>query len=75
MYISHKNNVIKSIEDTEWKCRLRVKGMTLDEYWAWIASITTQDDDGHDVITYPSEDFTIVECTDENVQARLESAW
>ena len=45
--------------------------MSKPEYWTWIATITTQDDDGHDVITYPSEDFTIVECTDEDVQERL----
>ena len=45
--------------------------MSKPEYGAWIATITTQDDDGRDVVTYPSEDFTIVECTDEDVQARL----
>ena len=41
--------------------------MSKPEYGAWLDSIT--DSDG--VITYPSEDFTIVECTDEDVQARL----
>ena len=71
MYISHKSNVLQTFHETEWKCRLRSKGMSLTEYWTWIATITTQDDDGHDVVTYPSEDFTIVECTDEDVQARL----
>jgi hypothetical protein len=45
--------------------------MSKPEYWTWIASITTQDDDDRDIVTYPSEDFTIVECTDEDVQARL----
>ena len=41
--------------------------MSKPEYWTWIETIT--DADG--VVTYPSEDFTIVECTDENVQERL----
>ena len=41
--------------------------MSKPEYWTWIETIT--DADG--VITYPSEDFTIVECIDENVQERL----
>ena len=69
MHISHKNNVIKSIEDTEWKCRLRVKGMTLDEYWAWLASVTSGDPP---VVDLSGETgYTIVECTDEDVQARL----
>ena len=71
MYISHKSNVLQTVHETEWQCRRKVKGLNKSEYWAWLATITTQDDDGHDVITYPSEDFTIVECTDEDVQARL----
>ena len=71
MYISHKSNVLQTVHETEWSCRRKSKGMSKPEYWTWIASITTQDDDGNDVVTYPSEDFTIVECTDENVQERL----
>ena len=71
MYISHKSNVLQTVHETEWQCRRLVKGLNKSEYWTWIASITTQDDDGNDVVTYPSEDFTIVECTDEDVQARL----
>ena len=71
MFISHKSNVLQTVHETEWQCRRKSKGMSKPEYWTWIATITTQDDDGHDVITYPSEDFTIVECTDEDVQERL----
>ena len=71
MYISHKSNVLQHIHETEWQCRRLVKGLDKSGYWTWLASVTTQDDDGNDVITYPSEDFTIVECTDEDVQARL----
>ena len=71
MYISHKSNVLQQVHETEWQCRRMSKGLDKSEYWAWLASITTQDDDGHDVVTYPSEDFTIVECSDEDVQARL----
>ena len=71
MYISHKSNVLQYIHETEWQCRRNTKGLNKSEYWAWLATITTQDDDGNDVVTYPSEDFTIVECSDEDVQARL----
>ena len=56
MHISHKSNAIQSIHETEWQCRRKVKGQTKAEYWTWLATIT--DADG--VITYPSEDFTIV---------------
>ena len=72
MFISHKNNVIQSIEEAEWSCRMIAKSFNdTSDYWAWVDSITTQDADGFDVITYPSEDYTIVECTDEDVWARL----
>ena len=71
MFISHKSNVLQSFHDVEWKCRKRAKGLTKPEYWTWIGTITTQDENNKNVITYPSEDFKIVECTDENVNARL----
>ena len=71
MYISHKSNVLQTVHETEWQCRRLVKGLDKSEYWTWIATITTQDENGNDVVTYPSENFTIVECTDEDVSARL----
>ena len=71
MFISHKSNVLQSFHDVEWQCRKRAKGLTKPEYWTWIGTITTQDENNKNVITNPSEDFKIVECTDENVNARL----
>ena len=67
MYISHKSNILLTTHETEWQCRRKAKGLDKSEYWTWLATIT--DADG--VITYPSETFTIVECTDEDVSARL----
>ena len=69
MYISHKNNVIQHISDVEWECRRMTKGLGLSEYWTWIDTITSGD---HPVVDYSGETgYTIVECTDENVQERL----
>ena len=67
MFISHKSNVLQIVHESEWQCRRVTKGMSKPEYWAWEKTIT--DSDG--VVTYPSENFIIVECTDENVQERL----
>jgi hypothetical protein len=71
MYISHKSNVIQSYHELEWRCRKTVKGLNRSEYWTWVATVTS---DAHPpVIDYSGETgYTIVECTDEDVQARLE---
>ena len=46
--------------------------MTKSEYGDWLATITTKGGLGEDVIDYSDETgYTIVECTDEDVQARL----
>ena len=68
MYISHKSNVIQTVHETEWQCRRKVKGLDKPEYWAWLDSVTN----AKGVVDYSGETgYTIVECTDENIQARL----
>ena len=69
MYISHKSNAIQHIHETEWQCRRLTKGLTKPEYWVWLDSVTSGNPPEPD---YSGETgYTIVECTDENVQARL----
>ena len=68
-YISHKSNVIQQVSETEWNCRRKTKGLSKPEYWTWVATITSGDPP---VVDYSGETgYTIVECTDEDVQARL----
>ena len=69
MYISHKNNILQQVRETEWNCRRKTKGISKSEYWTWLASVTSGDPP---VVDYSGETgYTIVECTDEDVQARL----
>ena len=69
MYISHKSNVLQTVHETEWQCRRKVKGLNKSEYWAWLDSVTSGDPP---VVDYSGETgYVIVECTDEDVQARL----
>ena len=69
MYISHKSNVIQTVHEIEWQCRRKVKGLDKSEYWTWIDSVTSGDPP---VVDYSGETgYVIVECTDENVQERL----
>ena len=69
MYISHKSNVLQTVNEVEWQCRRKVKGLDKSEYWTWLASVTSGDPP---VVDYSGETgYTIVECLDEDVQARL----
>ena len=69
MFISHKANVLQQVHETEWECRRKTKGLDKSEYWTWLATITSDDPP---VVDYSGETgYTIVECTDEDVQARL----
>ncbi len=69
MYISHKSNVIQYIHELEWNCRRKTKGLSKSEYWAWLDSVTSGDPP---VVDLSGETgYVIVECTDEDVQARL----
>ena len=69
MFISHKSNVIQKVNELEWQCRRLTKGMTKPVYWEWLDTITSGDPP---VVDYSGETgYTIVECTDENVSARL----
>ena len=69
MFISHKNKVLQHISDVEWQCRRKTKGLNKSEYWAWLDSVTSGDPP---VADYSGETgYTIVECEDEDVQARL----
>ena len=69
MYISHKSNVLQTVHETEWQCRRKVKGLDKSEYWAWLDSVTSGDPPVADLSGETG--YVIVECTDEDVQARL----
>ena len=69
MYISHKSNVLQQVHEVEWQCRRLSKGLDKSEYWAWLDSVTSGDPP---VVDLSGETgYTIVECTDEDVYARL----
>ena len=40
MFISHKSNVLQVVNEVEWDCRRKTKGMTKPEYWSWKETIT-----------------------------------
>jgi hypothetical protein len=69
MFLSHKSNVLQTVHETEWQCRRLSKGQNKSEYWTWLASVTSGDPP---VVDLSGETgYVIVECTDEDVQVRL----
>ena len=61
MFISHKDNKIIAISEVEWECRLSTKKIPLNEYWAWLETVTTEDENGHKTYDFSGEDYEIVE--------------
>ena len=62
------------MHETEWQCRRNTKGQTKPEYWTWLESVTTTvaGDPPITTVDYSGETgYVIVECTDEDVQARI----
>ena len=69
MFISHKANTLLQVNEVEWQCRRHTKGLSKPEYWAWLDAVTSGDPP---IVDYSGETgYTIVECGDEDVQARL----
>ena len=75
MYIAHKSNTILSFHELEWECRRMAKGLATHNYWPWLDSVTTVTGTAPDEVSTVDlsgeTGYTIVECTDEDVQVRL----
>ena len=56
MFIAVKNKKIIAIHEADWQCRMKAKGLSKPEYWAWLETVTT------DVVSdYSGEDYEVVE--------------
>jgi len=64
MYIAVKNSKIVAIEEVEWDCRRKAKGITKPEYWTWLDSVTTVTGTPPDevkTVDFSGEDYEIHE--------------
>ena len=61
MFIAIKDTKIITIHEVEWQCRRKVKGLSKPEYWTWLATITSEDENGHKTYDFSGEDYEIVE--------------
>ena len=72
MFIATKDTKVIDIHEVEWQCRRRAKGISVSEYWTWLESVTTEDENGFKTYDFSGEDYEIVE-TEINVQEFYQS--
>jgi len=61
MFIAIKDTKVIAIHETEWQCRRRVKDLSKPDYWTWLESVTTEDENGTESYDFSGEDYEIVE--------------
>tara|TARA_B100001939_G_C16811138_1_gene560044 strand:- start:52 stop:606 length:555 start_codon:yes stop_codon:yes gene_type:complete len=61
MFISIKDSKIIAIAEVEWEARRLTKKLSLSDYWTWLESVTSEDENGIKTYDFSSEDYEIVE--------------
>ena len=61
MFIATKDTKLIAIHEVEWQCRRKAKGLDKSAYWTWLATVTSEDSNGHKSYDFSSEDYEIVE--------------
>ena len=61
MFIAVKDAKILNINQTEWQCRRKTKGLSKPQYWTWLESVTSEDENGHKTYDFSGEDYEIIE--------------
>jgi len=61
MFIATKDTKVIVIHEVEWQCRRKAKSLSRPEYWTWLESVTTEDENGHKTYDFSGEDYEIVE--------------
>ena len=61
MFIAIKTSKLIAIHEVEWECRRKAKGLTKPEYWVWLESVTSEDENGVKTYDFSGEDYEIVE--------------
>jgi len=69
MFISVKDSKVIAIQELEWQCRRKTKGLDRSDYWTWLETVTTDK-----VPDYSGEDYEIVE-TEVDVQGFQQSGY
>tara|TARA_S200002703_G_scaffold64183_1_gene55555 strand:+ start:306 stop:818 length:513 start_codon:yes stop_codon:yes gene_type:complete len=61
MFIATKDTKVTAIHEVEWQCRRKAKGLDKSAYWTWLATVTSEDENGHKTYDFSGEDYEILE--------------
>ena len=61
MFIATKDTKVIAIHEVEWQCRRKAKGLSKPEYWTWLESVTSEDENGHKTYDFSGENYEIIE--------------
>ena len=61
MFIATKDTKVIAIHEVEWQCRRKAKGLDKSDYWAWLETVTSEDENGVKTYNFSGEDYEIVE--------------
>ena len=61
MFIATKDTKVIAVHEVEWQCRRNAKGLTKPEYWSWLESVASEDENGIESYDFSGEDYEIVE--------------
>jgi len=61
MYIAIKDKKLIVVHEVEWQCRRKAKGLSKPQYWTWLETVTSEDENGVKTYDFSGEDYEIVE--------------
>ena len=61
MFIAVRDTKVIAIQEVEWMCRRRAKGLDKSAYWTWLETVTSEDENGINTYDFTGEDYEIVE--------------
>ena len=61
MFIATKDTKVIAIHEVEWQCRREAKGLSKPEYWTWLETVTSENEEGTKTYDFSGEDYEIVE--------------
>ena len=73
MYLAVKDTKIIAVHELEWQCRRKAKNLNGTEYWAWLESVTSEDENGVKSYDFSGEDYEIIETGNDALKGFTES--